>query len=787
MSDRRDALDFSPVFFEPLEPRLFLSGDSVATDQPVLDSRPASAAYALAPAGSGEVLRDWLIRAGIENNRNLFGQQAWTGWRWDIDFPIWIGGGIVFLGSSDAVAGGSFSVLGTATNTTSSSTTNVQVTGVDEGDLVETDGRYIYSVADGGLTIVDAWPASQLHVEASTSIQGQTVAMYLYNDRLTVLSEIGGNRFAKDGMPLIMPTLVLGSSGGLIDSLGLIGTAFDSGSPWGLTASLGLKVTVFDIADRAAPVMVQETILDGRLVESRAIDDRVFVVMENDKTPAPLILTGEDGVQRYETQATYEARLRAADIETLLPSYSTMVNGPVGEQEISGSLIDLDNTWLPDCADGTDLLTVAAFDVDNGLAGPVSATTVAGSGGEIYMSAESLYVVSQAQAGWRGGWWTEPTSAIYKFDLRADGVPLVATGTVRGAIVNQFSMDEHDGYFRIATTENIENPPPGWPQQGLSNNLFILQQHGSSLDVVGSLTGLAADERIQSVRFIGDRGYVVTFRTVDPLFVLDLSDAEQPQVAGELKVPGFSTYLHPIDADHLIGFGRDADAASGRYAGLQLSLFDVSDPTTPLSVDRQTLSPGERMDDSEALTDHHAFSYFADEGILALPVSEGWSDAAALRVFKVDAQQGFTFLGQIEHSSAIRRSLEIGGRLYSVSATEVKASEMTRPGHQVGSVTLNALFSLPQHRYEFRLGSPDVTPAPLPGLDFLRSPTLGAEIQARAAAMSASASPAVTASAGAGSSVGGDSATVAGQEDNPLNRSAKKGPLAAVNLVLRIS
>lgn len=770
-SHRRDAFAFSPVFFEPLEPRLFLSGDSIADAQSGSDPSPASAAYALAPVGSGEVLRDWLIQAGIEKNRDLFGQQAWSWW-WGGGFLPWDGGSIVFLGSSDASIRGSFSVLSTATNTTSSSSssTNVQVTGVDEGDLVETDGRYIYSLADGGLTIVDAWPASQLHVEVRTPIQGQAVAMYLYNDRLTVLSEMGGYGSVKGGVSLQLSrsTIVLGSL-------------------WGLTDSQELKVTVFDIADRAAPVVVQETVLDGRLVESRAIDDRVFVVMENDKTPEPLIVTGEDGVQTYETQAVYEARLRAADIETLLPSYSTMVEGPSGEQEIRGSLIDLGNTWLPDCADGADLITVAAFDVDSGGAGPVSATTVAGSGGEIYMSAESLYVVSQAHAGWRGGWWSEPTSAIYKFDLRAAGVPLVATGTVSGAIVNQFSMDENDGYFRIATTERIENPPPGWPQQGLSNNLFILQQHGSSLDIVGSLTGLAADERIQSVRFIGDRGYVVTFRTVDPLFVLDLSNAEQPKVAGELKVPGFSTYLHPIDADHLIGFGRDADAATGRYAGLQLSLFDVSDPATPLSVDRQTLSPGERMDDSEALTEHHAFSYFADEGILALPVSEGWGTDTALRVFKVDAQQGFTFLGQIEHSSSIRRSLEIGGLLYSVSATEVKASEMTQPGHEVGSVALNALFSLPQHRYEFRLGSSAVTPAPLPDLDFLRSPTLGAEIQALASGMSASASPAVAISAGAGSSAGNDSNTVAGQDDNPLKRGAKKGPVAAADLVLRIS
>ncbi|MCX5677097.1 MAG: beta-propeller domain-containing protein [Planctomycetota bacterium] len=773
---RRDPLAARPVFFEPLEPRIFLSGGSLSDTPSPGGTEGDSAAYALRPVGSQEVLRDWLIQAGVEENRGLFGQTAYPYW--------WYKGGWETMGWGMVAA--------TNTGGPSYSTTNVQEAGIDEGDLVETDGRYIYSLTGGGLTIVDAWPASQLHVEVRTPIQGQAVAMYLYNDRLTVLSQIGGNRFVNGGvgLPFSIPIFDLGSPWGLIDFQGLKNTVSDSGSSWGLTASQGLKVTVFDIADRAAPVVVQETVLDGQLVESRAIDDRVFVVMENNKMPDLLILTGEDGVQRYETQSAYEARLRAADIETLLPFYSTMVNGPAGEQEIHGSLIDLGNTWLPDGADGTDLLTVAAFDVDNGLAGPVSATTVAGSGGEIYMSAESLYVVSQAHTDWRGGWWSEPTSAIYKFDLRADGVPLVATGTVRGAIVNQFSMDEQGGYFRIATTERMENPPPGWPQQGLSNNLFVLKQRGDRLEIVGSLTGLAQDERIYSIRFMGDRGYVVTFKTVDPLFVLDLSDPEKPKVAGELKMPGFSTYLHPIDADHVIGFGRDADPVNGRFIGLQLALFDVSDAANPVAVDRQTLPPGARSDGSEALTDHHAFSYFADQGILALPIGAEWYGQAALRVYQVDAAKGFTFLGEITHPTAVRRSLQIGGWLYSVSSSAVKVNQMDKPSHEVASISLAGSLSTPLRRFEVRVAGGSAATAAtatvLPGMAFLGSPTLGAEVQWMSAQAAAGHAPLVARAAGseAGRRAGGD---VLAEESGEAGQRVKRASAARAAPVLRIS
>lgn len=756
---RRDPLAARPVFFEPLEPRIFLSGGPLSdTSSSPGGTEGDSAAYALRPVGSQEVLRDWLIQAGIEQHGNLFGRSLYEWWRWG----LWTDEMFLMGASTNGAAGGP-----------SYSTTNVQEAGVDEGDVVKTDGRYIYTVAAGDLAIVDAWPASQLHVEARTAVEGKALAMYLYNDRVTVLSQTGGGCYDKGFWP-----------GGLMLNLDVMGMS------WYPTEPSRLKVTVFDVSDRSAPVLAEETYLDGRYVESRAIDDRVYLVVENDLGPRPLVSKGADGLEVCETQAAYEARLRAANIETLLPSYSTTVAGPGGEQQVRGSLLDAAQTYIPGRRNGSGMVTVAAFDVDDDVAGPTSTTSVVGSGGEIYMSAESLYVVSQARQSWVGGWWTLPETFIYKFDLLAPGVPLVATGAVSGAVVNQFSMDEEGDYFRIATTERMENPPPGWPQQGLSNNLFVLKQRGDRLEIVGSLTGLAQDERIFSVRFMGDRGYVVTFKTVDPLFVLDLSDPEKPKVAGELKMPGFSTYLHPIDADHLIGFGRDADPVNGRFIGLQLALFDVSDAANPVAVDRQTLPPGARSDGSEALTDHHAFSYFADQGILALPIGEQWYGQAALRVYQVDAAKGFTFLGEIIHPTAVRRSLQIGGWLYSVSSSAVKVNQMDDPGHEVASVSLAGSLSTPLRRFEVRVaGGPAATAATatvLPATAFLGSPTLGAEVQWMSAQAAAGHAPLVARAAGseAGRRAGGD---VLAEESGEAGQRVKRASAARAVRVLSIS
>jgi len=222
----------------------------------------------------------------------------------------------------------------------------------------------------------------------------------------------------------------------------------------------------------------------------------------------------------------------------------------------------------------------------------------------------------------------------------------------------------------------------------------VLAAAAGNLQTVGSVTGLAPGERIYSVRFIGERGYVSTFREIDPLFVIDLANPAKPRVVGQLKVPGFSSYLHPLDDTHLLGIGRDVDPDTGRVLGLQLSIFDIGDPADPKRTSTYTFAGDRWQSWSETLSDHHALSWFAEQGILALPVQQGgwWQGSSGLVVFKVDthSENGFTNLGTIDHDGPVRRSIRIGEFLYSVSAGEVKVHALANPATEVAAVRLTS-------------------------------------------------------------------------------------------------
>ena len=261
---------------------------------------------------------------------------------------------------------------------------------------------------------------------------------------------------------------------------------------------------------------------------------------------------------------------------------------------------------------------------------------------------------------------------------------MAASGTVPGRILNQFSLDEEDGFLRIATTT-------GWGRDA-SNHVFVMEQEADSLEVVGSVKDIAPTETIQAVRFLGDVGFVVTFERVDPLFTLDLSNPYQPRLVGELEIPGFSSYLQPLGDNHLIGLGRNADEITGQVLGLQLSLFDVSDLANPRRTGLYQF-PGEGWGGySEAEHDFKAFSLFPDQGILALPVQVGnwWNwQPAGLQVFRVGIASGFEFLGEIQHTQEIRRSFRIGDYLYSYSANEIQVHVLDKPQQQVAKLQIS--------------------------------------------------------------------------------------------------
>lgn len=319
--------------------------------------------------------------------------------------------------------------------------------------------------------------------------------------------------------------------------------------------------------------------------------------------------------------------------------------------------------------------------------------------------------------------WSPTVTHVHKFEFATDaGFPnYVASGTVPGTVHNQFSLDDKDGRLRIATTEDRQyvttdgqyvysdsSPPrPGVPppaRPGMVNHLYVLEEQGPWLEIVGDVGDLAPNERIYSARFVGNRGYMVTFRQVDPLFVVDLSNPAQPTLLGELKIPGFSEYMHPLDDNHLLTIGRNADDM-GRQEGLQLQIFDVTDGANPIQKHVFTYS-GDEYGASEAEYDHKAFTYFADKKLLAFPYyaydSQDGTMRSSLELFKVDLGAGFTKVGSIDHTAlfeenpygycggyyrpSVRRGVFLENFVYSVSYGGVvvkDANDLLAPGPEL--------------------------------------------------------------------------------------------------------
>ncbi len=653
MSSNRRTRRFRPTF-DVLEDRCLPAAATAALlidpPPPSLFGPVASTSAPVAPTtfGSESAFVQHLINDALDRYKGLFGQPVF--W-WDFPYTQPINPGVPLM---DAAASGSGDF----------SSTNVQVAGVDEGDLVKTDGNCLYVLSGQELVILRAQPADGLQVVSRTALEGQPSALYLDGNRVTVLSSV---------WPQFGPWPPF-------DGVGQ--------SPL-LPYHAMTKVTVLDVSDPAAPRTAREVYADGFLQSSRAVGDRVYVVLDNESAvlPPPAVVTDADGQPVYETQDQYLARLAGHETDLALPHLYTRPDGPNTAPVPGNPLTDPAAIYQPQSPDDTSLISVLAFDVLSDGAGPDGGTSAyAGYGSTVYATADHLYVVSPR------GWW-DADSAIYQFTLDGDHVDLTAAGVVPGRVLNQFSLDEAGGYLRVATTA-------GW-ESGASNGVYVLAAQAGVLTVVGSLEGLAPGEQIRATYFLGDRAYLVTSHYCDPLFIVDLSDPTAPRVAGQLQLPGYSTYLQPLDATHLLGVGRDGDGS------LKIALFDVSDPVAPRQVDVYDISasPGSWpwAAGSPAEYDAHALSYFPETHTLALPVSaDGWpwspfpgaflTDLVAyplrpygfagvwsLDVFQVDPSAGFRFLGRIDQDSPVRRSLRIGGTLYSVADASVQARPLDDP------------------------------------------------------------------------------------------------------------
>ena len=570
----------------------------------------------------------------------------------------------------------------------SASGTNNQVASVDEADIVKTDGRYVYLAANGALRIVEALKPRMLSV---TMLAGNARELFVEGDRAVVFSSTGnsGKRCTY---------------------------AYDCSFAGDGSAT---NVIVLDISDRTAPKVIRQIDLSGSLIAARRIGNTVHTVVSDGDAQTPPYGTWPADLEMCGTmEPTVRAkfaRLKADNEPKVRKHVSSfpILSEKGNEQPMCNGLL---RTAI---RDGQAFTSVVSFDLRDDKT-PATTATLQSRPGAVFASADALYLSVVHQKQNAGGRWysssyanVDEASEIHKFKIgeNAKDTRYIGSGLVPGHVLNQFAMDEWSGYLRVATTRGRV------PDPNVSSAISIMAEgKDGNLVRVGAVEKIAPGEDIRAVRFDDDRGYVVTFKKTDPLFVVDLYQPAHPTVLGELKIPGFSTYIHRIDPDHLLSIGFDAND-HGDFAyfdGVILQLFDVKNPTDPRLVHKEKI--GSRGSSSEAATDHLAFNYFASEGLLAIPMTicDGGGDGrngdhlsfSGLLVYDVDLDKGFTRLGGVDHGSAakgadcntwwsnaqstVKRSVFLDDLVYSIASDRVKVQRMGHFGDDLADLSLTS-------------------------------------------------------------------------------------------------
>ncbi len=505
------------------------------------------------------------------------------------------------------------------------STTNIQVSGVDEADIVKTDGKYIYLVSDNEVFIMQAYPPEKAEVFSKITFnETYPAGMFVNDDRLAVL-----------GCEYVNPYW------------GYYGSFYEDTKTF---------VNIYDISNKTNPALLTNFTMSGSYFNSRMIGEYIYFVVSQ---------------QAYIDNDT-----------VILPKVYS--NG--GIKKISASGIQYFNT-----SDSYYMYTtIVAMNVQDIAEKPTNKTILLGGTSCMYVSLNNIYIAFPKSE----------STLVYRIYIENDTIEPMASGQVPGYVLNQFSMDEHDGYFRIATTTG--HVARILDQATSKNHVYVLDMN---LSIAGKLEDLASGEKIYSARFMGDKCYLVTFKKVDPLFVIDLSEPTKPTALGKLKIPGFSDYLHPYDENHIIGIGKETVEAEEEdfawYQGVKISLFDVSNVSNPKQIANYTI--GDRGTDSPILTDHKAFLFDKSKNLLVIPVlvaemdetkyPEGvppyvsgtpvWQGAY---VFNITLSDGLILKGNITHlenginvgdsSHWVNRALYIESVLYTVSDKKIKMNSL---------------------------------------------------------------------------------------------------------------
>jgi len=529
------------------------------------------------------------------------------------------------------------------------SETNIQVEGVDEPDIVKTDGTYIYLLANSKIYIIKAYPEDGAEILTTITLDEIDVSnIFIKNDKLIVFGYSYENPVCYDYYYYYN---------------------YDSET----------CVNIYDISDRNNPDLSQEIKIDGNYLDSRMIGNNIYII------------TSESTWNIYRT---YE------DNETIsIPEVSI--------NDVSKK-IPVDCIHYVNSTEQIDSLTyIVLIDLENNDVKQESfmfssSSTLYVSKNNIYLTYISYDYIEPNIFKGRIYSKTIQTTIVHKISIENNEINYISNGEVPGNVINQFSMDEHNGFFRIATQTN------DYSEGYRCSNVFVLNE---TLRIVGKVTDIAPGENMHSARFMGNRAYLVTFLTVDPFFVIDLSDPYNPEILGELKIPGYSDYLHPFDENHIIGIGKDSDNSIDAdkihsdnavyytaILGVKIALFDVSDPRNPIEISKVVI--GDRGSYTPVLTEHKALLFDREKELLVLPVDvkefvkeKGYSISTfqGAYVYRLTAEDGFEYKGRITHedeivedsywryytSSNIHRSLYIEDTLYTISNEMIKMNDLS--------------------------------------------------------------------------------------------------------------
>ncbi len=543
----------------------------------------------------------------------------------------------------------------TATNEVANdySKTNTQVQGVDEADIVKTDGTYIYYLTNEKLTIINTENASQMK-EMSTIKFDETFTpeeLFLNNDKIIVI----GTRYEYDKTERKIG----------IDEDYLYPNYMDK---------TYTSAKLYNVKDKINPTLERTVEVEGDYLTARMIGSNVYIASNKYMYYAYICNT-------YKSTELNEDDFKPHYLDTATSNETKSINFDC-------------IYYIPEFED-TNYLNIVAFNITNNQEANVE--SYLGAGEEIYASKENLYV-TKTKYDYERKNKTSITTEIYKFNLNNANCTFAKAGDVPGSVLNQFSMDECNGYFRIATTDSTS-----WNSESNTNNLYVLNEN---LETIGKIEGLAKGERIYSVRFMGNRAYMVTFVETDPLFVIDLSNPTTPTVLGELKIPGYSKYLHPYDETHLIGIGEDTEVVNYGYGdrvvtnGMKMAMFDVTDPNNPQEL--YNVKIGEKGTYSELLYNHKALLFSKEKNIIAFPISITENDYKVTFqgaiVYGVSLEKGFELKTKISNSATdydryysrnrVERIIYIKDTLFTLSNGLIKAVDLNT-FETKGSIELN--------------------------------------------------------------------------------------------------